>query len=246
MEKLIVELMRLYLMAPDATRTDIEAHLRGQHTLAIKPENGMTRAIVLAFDQQERGGDAHWTALCELASSLQVRFGFPAPAVSVSGADGYRLWLSLAAPLPLAEAQQFIDGLLSLGLAPGPANAADPVPLPPCLDARSDRWAAFINPGMGASFIDEHGLEVAPPFAAQAAFLEGLDSIGLDQFRQALRDLVPEPAKAAAVPSLAPQEVHAAPADGLLLRDATLEDIVRHLHAKNIEPTFRHLTPGRP
>jgi hypothetical protein len=30
----------------------------------------------------------------------------------------------------------------------------------------------------------------------------------------------------------------------LLLRDATLEDIVRHLHAKNIEPTFRHLLPG--
>jgi len=27
----------------------------------------------------------------------------------------------------------------------------------------------------------------------------------------------------------------------LLLKDATLEDIVRHLHAKNIEPTFRHL-----
>lgn len=246
MEKLIVELMRLYLMAQDATRAGIEAHLRGQQAFAVEPENGMIRAIVLAFDQQDKGSDAHWTALCELASSLQVRFGFPAPAVSISGADGYRLWLSLAAPLPLAEAQQFIDGLHALGMAPGPANAADPVPLPPCLDADSGRWAAFINPGMGASFIDEHGLEVAPPFAAQATFLEGLDSIGLEQFRQALRELVPEPAKPEVAPPLAPQRENAAQADGLLLRDATLEDIVRYLHAKNIEPTFRHLIPGRP
>jgi hypothetical protein len=29
--------------------------------------------------------------------------------------------------------------------------------------------------------------------------------------------------------------------EGLLLKDATLEDIVRFLHSKNIEPTFRHL-----
>jgi hypothetical protein len=31
--------------------------------------------------------------------------------------------------------------------------------------------------------------------------------------------------------------------DGLLLKDATLEDIVRFLHSKNIEPTFRHILP---
>jgi hypothetical protein len=35
--------------------------------------------------------------------------------------------------------------------------------------------------------------------------------------------------------------VRATPQDGLLLKDATLEDIVQFLHAKNIEPTFRHL-----
>ena len=33
----------------------------------------------------------------------------------------------------------------------------------------------------------------------------------------------------------------ASAAEGLLLRDATLEDIVGYLHSKNIEPTFRHL-----
>ncbi|MFI3748300.1 hypothetical protein, partial [Citrobacter braakii] len=29
--------------------------------------------------------------------------------------------------------------------------------------------------------------------------------------------------------------------DTLLLKDATLEDIVKLLHSRNIEPTFRHL-----
>jgi hypothetical protein len=29
----------------------------------------------------------------------------------------------------------------------------------------------------------------------------------------------------------------------LLLKDATLEDIVRHLHSLGIEPTFRHVLP---
>jgi hypothetical protein len=31
--------------------------------------------------------------------------------------------------------------------------------------------------------------------------------------------------------------------DGLLLKDATLEDIVRVLHARGIEPTFRFTLP---
>ena len=32
---------------------------------------------------------------------------------------------------------------------------------------------------------------------------------------------------------------------GLLLSEASLEDIIRHLHSKNIEPTFRHLLVRR-
>ncbi|WP_229425031.1 hypothetical protein [Massilia sp. Se16.2.3] len=50
----------------------------------------------------------------------------------------------------------------------------------------------------------------------------------------------PEP-KAASFPTQAAPG--ASPNDSLLLRDATLEDIVRHLHARGIEPTFRHLLP---
>jgi hypothetical protein len=97
---------------------------------------------------------------------------------------------------------------------------------------------------MGASFADESGLDMAPPAAGQVAFLDGLDSITAEQFRDALARLVPA----------VPQAVAPAPArdarvaDGLLLKDATLDDIVRHLHARNIEPTFRFMltdTPAR-
>ena len=42
-------------------------------------------------------------------------------------------------------------------------------------------------------------------------------------------------------PAKAPAKAKAASADGVLLKDATLEDIVRRLHAMNIEPTFRFL-----
>jgi hypothetical protein len=101
------------------------------------------------------------------------------------------------------------------------------------------KWAAFIHPGMGASFADEPALDMMPPAAAQAAFLEGLQSIDGAQLRQALEKLEgPAPVATPAAPA-------SSASDGLLLKDATLEDIVRHLHAKNIEPTFRHLLPPR-
>jgi hypothetical protein len=173
---------------------------------------------------------------------LQSELGFPAPAVSISGASGYGLWLSLEAPVPVAQAQKFLELLRQayfpdIDLRPDAVSA--PVELPPCLNQSTGKWAAFIHPGMGASFADESGLEMAPPIAGQAAFLEGLHSISRAQFLHAL-DLLQQSQSAAPMPSSPALEGTRA-ADGLLLRDATLEDIVRFLHSKNIEPTFRHL-----
>jgi hypothetical protein len=97
---------------------------------------------------------------------------------------------------------------------------------------------------MGASFADEPGLEMAPPMAGQAAFLEGLESISEAQFLGAL-DMLQQAQAVAPVASVPAAEQAVAP-EGLLLKDATLEDIVRFLHSKNIEPTFRHLIEGGP
>ncbi|MFC4933038.1 hypothetical protein [Massilia sp. GCM10023247] len=248
MDKLIAQWMRLYLVPGFATPERLARHLQGQETLAIAPVGGQTRCLVLPFPGDGSGGDAHWSALCELASILQAEYGFPAPAVSISGADGYRLWLSFADPVPVAQAQLLLERLRAAHGCVPVADASLPVPLPPCLDNASGKWAAFINPGMGASFAEEPGLEMAPPLAAQTAFLEGLESIGPAQFGQVLAALAPAPAPGPAATPAQPQAhapADATPREGLLLRDATLEDIVRHLHALNIEPTFRHLLPGR-
>jgi hypothetical protein len=281
MEKLIAELTRLYLAPETVTREVLAAHIAGKTTLAIKltTADGLTRALAIPFRKVFGDGESgHWDRLCVVANALQAELGLPAPAVSIDGASAYRLWLSLETPVPAAEAQDFLE-LLRQSYFPqtevAPDAATAPVYLPPCLNPRSGKWAAFIHPGMGASFAEESGLEMAPPLAGQVGFLESLDSIDEIQFREALRKLEQrrapapapaqapasaEPASSAAADALAaepdnppapPRQARstqaktssAAPADGLLLKDATLEDIARHLQERNIEPTFRFLTP---
>jgi hypothetical protein len=239
MHKLIAELMRLYLPA-DVLPSDILAL-----PVSLTGGDGQTRAMMIPF-RKTKGADseAHWTRLCEVANALQTTLKLPAPAVSISGGDAYYLWLSLATPVPAERAQAFLERLRDayfpeVELAPDAVRA--PVALPPCLHPRTGKWAAFIHPGMGASFADEPGLDMQPPPNGQAGFLEGLESIDAEQFEHAWRLLEPAAVSASVpVPVPAPAPVPAPPA-GLLLKDATLEDIVRHLHAKNIEPTFRHL-----
>jgi hypothetical protein len=280
MEKLIAELTRLYLAPEAITREALAQHILGQTTLAIKltTADGLTRALAITFRKAFGDGETgHWDRLCRVANALQADLGLPAPAVSIDGASAYRLWLSLETPVPADQAQDFLTLLRQTyfpeyELAPDAATA--PVYLPPCLNPRSGKWAAFIHPGMGASFADESGLEMTPPLAAQVGFLEGLGSIDAEQFRQALRKLeqrqpparvaAPAPAPAelpstaaadalaaeafalqpqAQAPVKAPARSKGGASEGLLLKDATLEDIVRHLHEKNIEPSFRFLRP---
>ena len=244
MQKLISELVRLYLPKGAVAPASLAEHMLGNATLAVKlsASNGTTRAIMIPFRRANNSGDEarHWTQLCTVANALQADLGLPAPAVSISGADGYGLWLSFDPPVPSEQAQHFLE-LLGQAYFPDTTIPSDavhaPVELPPCLNQASGKWAAFIHPGMGASFAGESGLEMAPPMAGQVGFLEGLHSISAEQLRHALDALQPPaPAPAVAAPALPPTA-----AEGLLLKDATLEDIVRHLHAKNIEPTFRHL-----
>jgi hypothetical protein len=245
MHKLIQELIRLYL-APGAAIDALAQRIGGVSTDAVDlaGADGMVRAIVIPFRKMRSGDEAaHWTLLCDVANALQTELDLPAPAVSVSGTDGYGLWLSLATPVPGAQALEFV-GLLRQAYFPDVKVALDGdatlVALPPCLNPASGKWAAFIHPGMGASFADESGLEMAPPLSGQAAFLEGLHSIDAVQFDAALALLRQKQPVAPAAPA-APVRTTPAAAAGLLLKDATLEDIVAFLHAKNIEPTFRYL-----
>lgn len=272
MHKLISELNRLYLFdeqqqyleadgsAQALTPAVLARHLAGEQTVAVRllSEHGLARALVLEFGGKG-GGEAHWSALCTVANAVQHELDLPAPAVSISG-TAFQLWLSLATPVPVAQARQFVQLLRSTFLpastdilAVAPPAFVEQVTLPPALQP-SGKWAAFIHPSMGAAFVDEPGLDMSPPPAAQLGFLESLRSINPAQFTQALAKMqghagLAEVALAASAASAAsaPAAVHAPlPATGattqpgLLLQDATLEDIVRWLHARNIEPTFLH------
>lgn len=249
MQKLDSELTRLYLQ-PQATQGG---------TPALATADGGTRAIAIAFNpiaNEEEG--QHWTRLCAMANAMQAELGLPAPAVSISG-TGYNLWLSLESPVPVATVARFLT-LLNAAYMPelvDQANTGAPPQLPPYPLAGGEQWAAFIHPELGASFASEPALDIAPPPAGQAALLEGLHSISAQQFEQAMRELDARRTPAQntrdmRAHAMHAQDVHApgaASAHGatttpdLLLKDATLEDIVRFLHARNIEPTFRHLLP---
>ncbi|MES2757654.1 MAG: hypothetical protein V4693_09800 [Pseudomonadota bacterium] len=244
MQKLIEELNRLYL--PASPPEGLRQHVLGADTLPVSlaSGDGLTRAMVIPFRKMADGdGLQHWSLLCEVANAVQTQLGLPAPAVSISGADGYGLWLSLETAAPADRVQQFLE-LLHRAYFPDMELRADaataPVELPPCLHAGTGKWAAFINPGLGASFADEAGLEMAPPSAGQCALLEGVQSISEAQFARAIGML--QQSHGVATPAAA-ETARPSSSGGLLLKDATLEDIVRHLHSKNIEPTFRHLIP---
>ena len=243
MQKLIAELTRLYLLdgqqyqGQALTPALLEQHLRGKANIALPlvSDTGLTRTIVLHFDGAQAGkGEQQWEALCAVANDLQNRLQLPAPAVSISGLDGYALWLSLETPAPAAQARRFAALL-------GAIHTDCPEALPPCLNPASGKWAAFIHPGMGSSFAEEPGLEMAPPAAAQAAFLESLASMSAAQFAQALDML----AQGQDQPAPATAPASTTTAHGLLLKDATLDDIVKFLHEKDIEPTFRYLIKNR-
>lgn len=241
----------------------LEQHLLGLKTLSVDlvAADGSARAIVLDFSA---GGASHgeqqWRALCTMANGIKDGLGLAAPAVSISG-HGFQLWMSLAAPAPLADLREFA-GLLHLAyLADDKGNGAltTVVDLPPARQA-GGKWAAFIHPGMGASFADEPALEMAPPVSAQVGFLEGLRSISAVQFHDALADLRSRHAPAdqaskaasASAANSANSASSAAPgalaiagraADDLLLRDASIEDVVAWLQARRIEVSLRWLPP---
>ena len=266
------EISRLYRLDGDNDSQPLE----------LVSATGQTRAMVLEFRRKEgQAVPRHWDNLCRMANYLQEQLELPAPAVSISGANSFQLWLSLAHAVPVGHAETFLQQLCATSLPELAADELDWLPqasrqpaqttleCPPTLHS-GGLWSAFIHPGMGAAFEEESGLAVEPPPAGQAAFLERLHSISDSQWTHAcalLQSQQPEamPATAAAstatavtvvtdIPTAAmttkaaarPATTEAQPRnDSLLLKDATLDDIIRHLHERNIEPTFRHLLPKR-
>jgi hypothetical protein len=217
MNKLIIELQRLYflhdqqwhgpqlddsgepvcLAAGRLTPELVAESLAGEKTtmLEMVSADGMARAMVVNFSKP-----ADWEAVANLYRLVQDDLDLPAPAISVSGRKGYRIWFSLGEPVPAAQATEFLDALCRRYLADIPAGNVEFAPdtnqaaagkqavvkLVPALHMSSGKWSAFIDPSLGAMFIDEPGLEMAPNMDRQANILAGLESVKAADFQRAL------------------------------------------------------------
>lgn len=215
MQRLLSELRRLFPLpieaqaegaAPAAASASsaLQRQLAGEGWLELQPvdAHGCTRLLGFGFHGVARGqGAAHCAAMLQLARWLMEELGLPEAAFSVNGRDGFDLWLPLAAPVPVAEAHEFVQRLQALHLhelqqvhlrpaAAQPAAAGgEPLRLPPGLYPDSGLWSVFIAPGLAPSFTEEAGIDIAPNLDKQAELLSRLQPIALDEFTRALQRL---------------------------------------------------------
>jgi hypothetical protein len=196
MNRLDQELRRLYLR-PHAEADAAPA------AEALFDAAGHTRALVL-----ELARPADWRVLSAVWSGVQADLALPAPAIAVTGSDGFQLWFSLAQPLPPARAQALLQALQQRYLAavdpgrvrllPQAASAAGATPrhaqLVPAEQGGNGLWSAFVAPDLAAVMNDEPWLDLPPNAEGQAALLAGLHSMQAADLDKALRTLQPAPA----------------------------------------------------
>ncbi|WP_295955261.1 hypothetical protein [Rhodoferax sp.] len=209
MNRLQAELRRLYRLGS----LEDEGN-RSEDFGLISPDGGV-RAMVL-----ELARPADWTVLSTLWQGVQVDLELPAPAIAVSGIDGYQLWFSLSDPVPVVEARSFLESLRLryLGnIAPGrvamrpsvEASVSGPgqhAKMVPALWAETGRWSAFIAPDLAAVFSDEPWLDICPSPDAQADILSRMVSIKAEDFQMVLGRLSAEAKTAPSHMALAANE----------------------------------------
>lgn len=205
MHSLIAERQRLFAL-PDQPMPDGEG--AEADLLDLVDADGRVRTLVVGV-----AAATGWGPVAALCAGVDAELALPPPAVAVAGAAGFQVWFSLAEPVTLARAADFLAGLRArlladvpdarLVLAPLPAGARS-VRAVPALDAASGRWSAFIDPGLGGMFADEPWLDMAPGLAQQAELLAGVRSIATADFTRALACLAaaPEPDGTAVVPAM--------------------------------------------
>lgn len=198
MNRLQSELCRLYLPL-GATPPQGDAS-----ELVLTSPDGELRGAVL-----ELARPADWPALSAVWQGVQADLGLPAPAIAINGLDGYQLWFSWAQPLPLDQAQAFLQALCArylpgmpprrLRLLPQPGQG---VPQVPAQRPDTGLWSAFVAPDLAAVFADEPAIDLPPGPDAQADVLARLTSMRPADMLQAWERLQPAPAPPApATPS---------------------------------------------
>lgn len=148
---------------------------------------------------------ADWATLSAVWQGVQSELDLPAPAIAVSGVDGYQLWFSLAQSRPAAQAMGFLEALRRRYL---PEVARDRVglsvspPTVPAQQAQPDHWSAFVAPDLAPVFADTPWLDIPPNPDGQADLLARLHSIKPADWQRALDVL--QPAAQATAADVAP------------------------------------------
>ncbi len=207
MNRLQRELHRLY--APQAAAgTDKDCDLAAADLIDAQ---GRVRALVL-----ELARPADWAALAKVWRGVQVDLDLPAPAIAVSGTDGYQLWFSLAEPVSTAQAMGFLEALRRFYLGDIQTHR---VAMRPMLDAASPQhirhaqwvpaaqpdtgmWSAFVAADLAALFMETPWLDLAPNPDGQAQLLAGLNSMHGADFQRAIDQLSPARRTADAQPAM--------------------------------------------
>lgn len=227
MARLQAELQRLYLTH------DARPGLAGA--------DGRVRATVL-----ELARPASWETLARVWRGVQIDLELPAPAIAVSGTDGYQLWFSLLQPVPAAQADAFLESLRRRYLGEiAPERIATKPSVLPSVERERGRWSAFVAPDLAAVFGDEPWLDLPPGRDAQADLLSHLDSTNPEEWKRALAKLEAADAPAAAAtprPALA-AGLH--PRQFLLetMNDRSIELHLRIQAAKALLPYFDSESP---
>jgi len=177
----------------------LDAELRRLHLSPAEPPATGGQALCLGFRRA-----ADWESVAALWHAAQAELDLPAPAMSIDG-EGYRLWFSLAERVADETARRFIDGLIRRYLAELPDArlhidfAASP---PPAELIPDERWAAFIDPGLGSMFAADPWLDMAPNRNQQADLLAALRSIRPAELSHALDRMLAQTSPAAAPAAL--------------------------------------------
>lgn len=169
----------------------LQAELKRLYALDDAP--GQVRAMVLSLSRP-----ADWEALSAMWRGVQADLALPAPAIAVSGIDGYQIWFSLLEPLPAAQAMAFLDALrlrYLRGIAAERVGLMVDAPVVPALQAPTGNWSAFVATDLAPVFADTPWLDIPPSPDGQADLLSRLASIKRADFQQALERLSPADAK---------------------------------------------------
>ncbi len=167
---------------------------------SLQDAQGLTRALLL-----ELARPADWPALAVVWQAVQQDLDLPAPAIAVSGSEGFQLWFALSEPVSPAEGLAFLEALcqrylpdiaparlhLQAGATGKAGSHAAPAALPPLLQAQAEQWSAFVSPDLAPVFADSPWLDVAPNADGQAELLAGLACLNLEAMRAATARLAP-------------------------------------------------------